>query len=153
MTSTQAILAYRAPDRNACTVEVSESPSYRPLAHDVDPALFAGSNMDNREATASGLNRVFVARQKARREGDQRPMVFAGPAGVHDSLLSNYMRWKPSDREFHNGEYRARQYLQRSATSGPRSECAPILQLNRLVCVAGISELGQPRSNGTLQKP
>ena len=69
VTSTQAILAYRAPDSNACTVEVSESPSYRPLAHDVDPALFAGSNMDNREATASGLNRVFVAGKRRAEKG------------------------------------------------------------------------------------
>ena len=69
VTSTQAILAYRAPDRNACTVEISESPSYRPLAHDVDPTLFAGSNMDNREATASGLNRVFVAGKRRAEKG------------------------------------------------------------------------------------
>src|SRR5262245_54888181 len=69
VTSTQAILEYRAPDNNACTVEVSESPSYRPLAHDVDPALFAGSNIDNREATASGLNRVFVAGKRRAEKG------------------------------------------------------------------------------------
>src|ERR1035438_6769106 len=62
VTSTQAILAYRAPDTNPCSVEVSESPSYSPLAHDVDPALFAGSNLDNRpDTTASGPQRVFVA--------------------------------------------------------------------------------------------
>ncbi|MCX6629234.1 MAG: hypothetical protein NTW28_16575 [Candidatus Solibacter sp.] len=68
VTSTQAILAYRAPDTNPCSVEVSESLSYRPLAHDVDPALFAGSNLDTREATAGSLQRVFVAgRRKAER--------------------------------------------------------------------------------------
>ena len=70
MTSTQAILAYRAPDTNPCSVEVSESQSYRPLAHDVDPALFAGSNLDSRpEATVSGLQRVFVAgKRRAEKE-------------------------------------------------------------------------------------
>ena len=62
VTSTQAILAYRAPDTNPCSVEVSESASYSPLAHDVDPAMFAGSNLDNRPgSTTSGLERVFVA--------------------------------------------------------------------------------------------
>ena len=69
VTSTQAILAYRAPDTNACSVEVSESPSYRPLAHDVDPALFAGSNQDNRDGTISGLQRVFVAGKRRAEKG------------------------------------------------------------------------------------
>src|ERR1035438_2326871 len=70
VTATQAILAYTAPDTNACIVEVSESPSYVPLAHDVDPALFAGSNLDNRaEATGSGLQRVFVAGKRRGGEG------------------------------------------------------------------------------------
>src|ERR1035437_10314888 len=70
VTSTQAILAYRAPDTNPCSVEVSESQSYLPLAHDVDPALFAGSNLDSRpEATVSGLQRVFVAGKRRAEKG------------------------------------------------------------------------------------
>ena len=70
VTSTQAILAYRAPDTNPCSVEVSESPSYLPLAHDVDPTLFTGSNLDNRpEATVSGLQRVFVAGKRRAEKG------------------------------------------------------------------------------------
>src|SRR4051812_42585654 len=70
VTSTQAIVAYRAPDTNACIVEVSESPSYRPLAHDVDPTLFAGSNLDSRpESTTSGLSRVFVAGKRRAEKG------------------------------------------------------------------------------------
>ncbi len=70
VTSTQAILAYRAPDANPCSVEVSESQSYSPLAHDVDPALFAGSNLDNRpESTGSGLQRVFVAGKRRAEKG------------------------------------------------------------------------------------
>src|ERR1019366_10614838 len=70
VTSTQAILAYRAPDANACSVEVSESPSYSPLAHDVDPALFVGSNLDNRpETTASGMQRGFVAGKRGAGKG------------------------------------------------------------------------------------
>jgi hypothetical protein len=70
VTSTQAILAYIAPDTNACSVEVSQSQSYLPLAHDVDPALFAGSNLDNRpEATGSGVQRVFVAGKRRAEKG------------------------------------------------------------------------------------
>src|SRR5450755_2343057 len=70
VTSTQAILVYRAPDANPCSVEVSESPTYRPLAHDVDPSLFAGSNLDNRpEATSGGLQRVFVVGKRRAEKG------------------------------------------------------------------------------------
>ena len=70
VTSTQASLAYAAPDSNACTVEVSESQTYRPLAHDVDPVLFAGSNLDTRpEGIVSGLERVFVAGKRRAEKG------------------------------------------------------------------------------------
>jgi hypothetical protein len=74
VTSTQAVIAYTAPDTGTCSVEVSESPSYRPLAHDVDPALFTGSNLDNRpEATVSGRQRVFVVgKRRAERGADNR---------------------------------------------------------------------------------
>ena len=113
VTSTQAIIAYTAPDTDACSVEVSESPSYRPLAHDVDPALFAGSNLDNRpEATASGRQRVFVAGKRRAERGDQWPLVFAGATDVHDSLLSNYVRQQSGYRALSDSEYRAGQYLQ-----------------------------------------
>ena len=40
VTATQAIVAYTAPDSNACTVQVSENESLEPLVHDVDPAVF-----------------------------------------------------------------------------------------------------------------
>ncbi|MEO8596166.1 MAG: hypothetical protein ABI759_22800 [Candidatus Solibacter sp.] len=70
VTSTQAIIAYTAPDMNACAVEVSESQTYRPLAYDVDPALFAGANLDNRpESPSSGLRRVFVAGKRRAERG------------------------------------------------------------------------------------
>jgi hypothetical protein len=69
-TSTQAILQYTAPDEGVCAVEVSESASFTPLAHDVDPALFTGSNLDSRsEGTTSGAERVFVIGKRRAERG------------------------------------------------------------------------------------
>jgi uncharacterized membrane protein YgcG len=64
---TQAILTYTAPDTNACSVEVSESSGYTPLVHDVDPSLFAGSNLDSRSSGTGTANvsRVFVVGKRA----------------------------------------------------------------------------------------
>ncbi len=44
-TNTQAVIVYNAPDANPCTVEVSESPTMKPLVHDTDPALFAAAGI------------------------------------------------------------------------------------------------------------
>ena len=60
-TPTQAILTYTAPGDQPCQVAVSESQSLKPLVHDVDPALFAGANLDSRAGNANqGQRRVFV---------------------------------------------------------------------------------------------
>ena len=60
-TATQAVIAYTAPDSNPCTVAVSQSPSLAPLVPDVDPNIFAGSNLDNRSSSANnGTAREFV---------------------------------------------------------------------------------------------
>ncbi len=60
-TATQAILSYKSASPSACTLQVSESPTMSPLVHDVDPALFSGSNLDSRTGnTARGLLRSFV---------------------------------------------------------------------------------------------
>jgi len=68
VTSTQAILTYTAPDAGVCSVEASESATYRPLVHDVDPVLFAGANLDSRaESMSSGRERVFVIGKRRRR--------------------------------------------------------------------------------------
>lgn len=60
-TNTQAVLSYAAPDNNACSIKVSENASLSPLVHDVDPALFAGSDSDARSgAISAGTHRIFV---------------------------------------------------------------------------------------------
>jgi chitodextrinase len=60
-TSTQVILQYTAPTADACTVEASESSTYRPLVRDVDPSLFPQSNLDTRNGNlVSGQARVLV---------------------------------------------------------------------------------------------
>ena len=61
VTATQAIIGYTSPSSQACVIEASESASYSPLVHDVDPALFSGSNLDSRSGSiSSGTFRVFV---------------------------------------------------------------------------------------------
>jgi hypothetical protein len=69
-TATQAIIAYTAPDGNACTMRVSESPSLTPLSHDVDPALFSGGDRDDRPGSITqGQSRIFVVGARVARKG------------------------------------------------------------------------------------
>ncbi len=66
VTATQAVLPFTAPDFSPCQVEVSESPGYVPLVHDVDPSLFTGSNLDSRAGGLSrGTDRIFVIGKRA----------------------------------------------------------------------------------------
>jgi len=64
--ATQALIAYTAPDGNACTIQVSQSAGLTPLAVDVDPGTFANSNSDlSRPSTvSSGLSRTVVIGQR-----------------------------------------------------------------------------------------
>src|SRR5262245_10601912 len=60
-TPTQVILQYTSTVDGPCAVEASESNSYQPLVHDVDPALFPQSNLDSgARHLASGRARVVV---------------------------------------------------------------------------------------------
>lgn len=65
-TATQALIAYTAPDGNACTVQVSQNSSLTPLALDVDPGTFTNANLDlSRPSTVvSGLSRTVVIGQR-----------------------------------------------------------------------------------------
>jgi hypothetical protein len=73
-TNTQAVLAYAAPGSGPCTVKVSQQASLTPLVRDVDPALFPGSDQDNRpETVAAQTGRVFVVGKRiAQRASDGR---------------------------------------------------------------------------------
>jgi hypothetical protein len=61
-TATQALIAYTAPDGNACTIQLSQNAGLTPLALDVDPGTFANSNADlSRPSTVTaGLSRTIV---------------------------------------------------------------------------------------------
>lgn len=65
-TATQALIAYTAPNGNACTIQVSQNASLTPLALDVDPGTFANSNLDlSRPSTvATGLARTVLLGQR-----------------------------------------------------------------------------------------
>lgn len=61
VSNTQALLTYTAPDSFPCVLEVSESPTYTPLVHDIDTGFFSGSNTDSRPGNISiGQARQFV---------------------------------------------------------------------------------------------
>ncbi len=68
VTATQAVITYSAPDNNPCAVEIHEGGDLLgPLAHDVDPALFAGANLDSGPSSTrtavnakGGARRIFV---------------------------------------------------------------------------------------------
>ena len=65
-TNVQSIVTWQSPSDAACTLEVSQDPSYRPLVPDVDPDLFPGADLDSRDGNISdGRSRVFVVGKRA----------------------------------------------------------------------------------------
>ncbi|HEY4089728.1 MAG TPA: hypothetical protein VGM43_27565 [Bryobacteraceae bacterium] len=64
---TQAVIHYQAPNSADCQVKVSRNSSLTPLAHDVDPVLFSGSDVDSRPGNVispSKTDRYFVVGHK-----------------------------------------------------------------------------------------
>ena len=87
--ATQALIAYTAPDANACTIQVSTSASLTPLALDVDPGTFANSNSDlSRSSTViNGLSRRVVVGQRTVQYATSGP--YAGVRHFSRSLALN----------------------------------------------------------------
>src|SRR5947209_1814336 len=60
-TATQATFSYSAPDASSCIVQESTDPAFTTLDQDVDPTLFAGSNLDARTGNiVNGTHRQIV---------------------------------------------------------------------------------------------
>src|SRR5688572_10378919 len=45
-TAQQIVISYRVPQDQTCTLEASENPSFSPVVHDVNGALFSGAESD-----------------------------------------------------------------------------------------------------------
>jgi hypothetical protein len=61
VTPTQALIPVVTDQIGACTYRVSENDTFLPLVNDVNPALFAGSNVDSREGSLiQGQQHAFV---------------------------------------------------------------------------------------------
>jgi hypothetical protein len=67
VTHQQIIVSYDAPSGDDCTIELSESPTYTPLAYDVNGSLFSGAASDLlRPSTfVAGTRRVIVLGARA----------------------------------------------------------------------------------------
>jgi len=78
-TATQAVISYAPPTGVTCRVEVSESETLRPLVHDVDPALFPGSDVDTRQGTATlgAARMVVIGRHGMSYSGSANPFLAA----------------------------------------------------------------------------
>lgn len=74
VTSTQAVLRYQVSTQQACRVQVSQDASLSPLAADVDPVLFPGSDLDSRpegiSSTAESMRYFVVGKHRADKASD-----------------------------------------------------------------------------------
>jgi len=102
-TSTQAAIAYTAPDNNACTVTASTSPTYAPPVPDVDPTLFSGANSDSRMGSISiGRARVFVAGKRS----VEKNLKGTNSSRALEAAVTHYFQIAcPSDGSTANGSF------------------------------------------------
>src|SRR5215467_6309308 len=77
-TATQYVLPYTATGSSQCVVEVSTSPTYSPLVHAVDSAIFANANRDGQ--TTSGPRAFVIGQKWIGQENVTVPWISAGAA-------------------------------------------------------------------------
>ncbi len=95
-TATQFVLTYTAATPVNCTIEVSDKPSFSPLVHAVDPALFGGANLDGQ--TNVGQRAFVVGQRTIAAETSSPPTITLGPTACSRSgsnLVTCYFTGQP----------------------------------------------------------
>jgi hypothetical protein len=124
-TATQALIGYTAPDAAACSIAVSQTADgsgnpLPPLAHDVDPAIFANSNLASRLGSIPvGQSRVVaIGKRDAETGGDGRYYSRAS-TDIHVLLWQDHLRQQRCGVHVSNVQYSAGDRLFRPVADRP----------------------------------